>query len=66
MIGINTLDSTNVLGAMRGGHAKSYSDISPQTILSKFKTPYFFLNMLLRCCLCNSTFIWAKVRSGQR
>ena len=22
--------------------------------------------MLLRCCLCNSTFIWAKVRSGQR
>ena len=51
---------------MRGCHAESYSDISPQTILSKFKTPYFFLNILLRCCLCNSTFIWAKVRSGQR
>ena len=40
-------------------------NISPRTILSKFKT-YFFLNILLRCCLCNSTFIWAKVRSGQR
>ena len=51
---------------MRGSHAESYSDISPQTILSKFKTPYFFLNILLRCCLCNSSFIWAKVRSGQR
>ena len=64
-IGINTLDSTNVLGAMRGCHAESYSDISPQTILSKFKT-YFFLNILLRCCLCSSSFIWAKVRRGQR
>ena len=38
---------------------------SPQTILSKFKT-YFFLNILLRCCLCSSIFIWAKVRRGQR
>ena len=39
---------------------------TPQTIFSKFKTPYFFLNIRLRCCLCNSSFIWAKVRSGQR
>ena len=30
------------------------------------RPPYFFLNTLLRCCLCNSIFIWAKVRSGQR
>ena len=38
---------------------------TPQTILSKFKTPYFF-HTLLRCCLCNSVFISAKVFSGQR
>ena len=38
---------------------------TPQTILSKFKT-YFLLNILLRCCLCSSIFIWAKVRRGQR
>ena len=31
----------------------------------KFKTPYFF-HILLRCCLCNSVLIWAKVFSGQR
>ena len=40
-------------------------NISPRTILLKFKT-YFFLNILLRCCLCNSVFIWAKVFRGQR
>ena len=38
---------------------------SPQTILSKFKT-YFFFHILLRCCLCNSVLISAKVFSGQR
>ena len=38
---------------------------SPQTILSKFKT-YFFFHILLRCCLCNSVLIWAKVLRGQR
>ena len=38
---------------------------TPQTILSKFKT-YFFFHILLRCCLCNSVLISAKVFSGQR
>ena len=33
--------------------------------MSKFKTPYFF-HILLRCCLCNSVLISAKVFSGQR
>ena len=50
---------------LAGGKTSNPRMNTPQTILSKFKT-YFFLNILLRCCLCNSTFIWAKVRSGQR
>ena len=29
------------------------------------RPPYFF-HILLRCCLCNSVFTWAKVFSGQR
>ena len=64
-LGINTLDSTHVLGPCGGGHAETHTAKSPQTILSKFKTPYFF-HILLRCCLCNSVFISAKVFSGQR
>ena len=48
-----------------GGVANGVYVLSPQTILLKFKT-YFFLNILLRCCLCSSIFIWAKVKSGQR
>jgi len=48
-----------------GGVANGVYVISPQTILSKFKT-YFFFHILLRCCLCNSVLIWAKVFSGQR
>ena len=48
-----------------GGVANGVYVISPQTILSKFKT-YFFFHILLRCCLCNSVFISAKVFSGQR
>ncbi len=29
------------------------------------RPPYFF-HILLRCCLCNSVLIWAKVFKGQR
>ncbi len=50
------------LAGVKPSNARIYT---PQTILSKFKT-YFLLNILLRCCLCNSIFIWAKVRRGQR
>ena len=47
-----------------GGVANGVYVISPQTILSKFKT--YFFHILLRCCLCNSVLISAKVFSGQR
>ena len=46
------------------GVANGVYVISPQTILSKFKT--YFFHILLRCCLCNSVLIWAKVFRGQR
>ena len=62
---INTYCQHIKTWGVAGEKPSNVRNISPQTILSKFKT-YFFLNILLRCCLCNSIFIWAKVRSGQR
>ena len=51
--------------AAEGVFARTYCVNTPRKIMLKFKTPYFF-HILLRCCLCNSVLIWAKVFSGQR
>ena len=63
-VGINTLDSTNVLVPC-GGIAWKRTSLNPHKQFCQNLRHYFF-HILLRCCLCNSVFIWAKVLRGQR